>query len=142
MIARVVGIATLFVLCLVMLSACPALPWDEYNDPLRAVLAEFPQYDNVSVSPEFNPKFDGCVLVYITTDSREQVLAYFKEQFEAHDWSGASHFSVFGNEIIAHRDKIEYRVQFSEGPNGMINGQPLPPDAKMVQVSLMDRSVP
>lgn len=141
MIVRVVRITTLFALTLFMLNACAALPWDQCNAPLRAVLAEFPQYGDVSIAPEFNPKYNGCTLTYTTTDSPEEILAYFAEQFEAHNWEGVPLFTDGGHEILVHRDTIAYGIQIYEGGGGIINGQPVPPDAKMINLSLMDVSV-
>jgi hypothetical protein len=140
MIAHLIRIATLFLLPLVLSNACAVLPWDECKAPLRAVLAEFPQYGNVFIAPEFNPKYFGCVLGYTTTDSPEQVLAYFVEQFEEHGWSGVPLFSDGEDEILVHRDNIAYGVRIFDGQGTIVNEQPLPAGTNYIQVGLVDIS--
>jgi hypothetical protein len=143
MIARLIRIATLLVFPLALLNACAAQAFltGLCSTPLRAILAEFPQYGNVSVAPEQSSTYGrmyGCVLAYSTTDSPEQVLAYFTEQFEAHGWSGVPFFSAGEDEIIAHRDSLAYAVQIFD--DVYIDGQPLPSGSSWIEVSLRDLS--
>jgi hypothetical protein len=129
-------IVTLLVLPVVMFPACAAWPWDACGATERAVLAEFPLYGNVAVAPEFNPKHPGCVLAYSTTDSPEQVLAYFTEQLEAHNWQGVPHFASGEHELSAYRERLSYGVRVGEG---QIGGQALPPGASILSVVVEER---
>jgi hypothetical protein len=143
MIARVLRIATLFVLHLVMLNACTAQAFltGLCSAPLRAVLAEFPQYGNVSVAPEQSSTYGrmyGCILAYSTTDSPEQVLSYFTEQFEAHGWNGVPFFTEGEDEILTFRDSFVYAVQIFD--DVYIGEQPLPPGSSWIEVRFRDLS--
>jgi hypothetical protein len=57
------------------------------TDEERNVYAEFPQYPNINKEPQPDRESGGCVVVYDTLASQEQVAEYYAQQLKAHGWT-------------------------------------------------------
>jgi hypothetical protein len=110
-------------LSLLLLIACAGLPGDPCGPAERAVLAEFPLYDNTTVQPEHNPNHTGCVLAYSTTGTPEEALAYFVKELEARAWKGVPHFASGEHELSAYRDGMSYGIRIG-GDNPFTQAMP------------------
>jgi hypothetical protein len=140
MLTRIVCHTLLGALLAGLVSACGALDRCEAGE--RAVLAEFAQYNNVAVSPIFNPNNDTCFLMFTTTDAPEQVMAYYVEQLEAHGWQGVPLFlnQANGLSLVAHRDHFAFGMTISWGPNVAVFNKPLEPGVHLVAIDYSELS--
>lgn len=77
-------LASMLLMGLLMWSGCAAFVCSEEE---RNVLAEFPQYSGVQVTPEGNVDTGACAVYYDVSDPPDQVRNYFVEQLTAHGWT-------------------------------------------------------
>lgn len=83
----------------------------------RQVFGEFDQYAGLRVEPTGNPAANSCAAYYATRDGKEQVFAYFEEQFEKNGWEErpSESYSIRmrdGEEFCAPSDLIAERGGF------------------------------
>ena len=85
------------------------------SDEERAVLAEFPQYGDVQVTPEDNVDTGTCAVYYDVPDPPEQVRRYFVEQLSAHGWTVEPPYDLEGQGgtlVEARRGRFFYFIYY------------------------------
>ena len=96
------------------------------TDEEQNVYAEFPQYGNINKEPQPDTESGGCVVVYDTRASQEQVAEYYAQQLKAHgrtvqlskEMAAVSlpkenrKITVEQFDVNAHRDNFSYDVSF------------------------------
>lgn len=96
------------------------------TDEERNVYAEFHQYGNINKEPQPDRDSGGCVVVYDTRASQEQVAEYYAQQLKANGWTVQlskeraavslpqenKKITVEQFYVLAHRDNFSYDVSF------------------------------
>lgn len=81
------------------------------NNEERTVFEDFPQYDGSQTEPDTSE--GSCVARFSTSDSQEEVLAYYSERLRENGWE----VELIPNSeeplaLDARRDGYQYRVDF------------------------------
>jgi hypothetical protein len=112
------ALCLMLIVMLPLLAGCGLLSAFACSAEERAVFAEFPQYGGLQIEPEGHPDMGSCAAFYETSDSPEQVLAYFKDQLKVHGWTLEAELTEFrkgqagGDLLMAHRDDFVYNVSY------------------------------
>lgn len=103
------------------LTACPApLPPSSAAepapcpDPLQALYDEFPQYGGAQVKPMTTPSPRECRATFRTTDSVQQVLAYYEERLTEHGWTIQRPSHELAAAVTGRRGCFRYHVFYPQ----------------------------